>query len=125
MSLIRKAIKGTKGPRILDSRLRAELRKPDLKQVASLALWALALNFAWEMLQAPLFVGMLEMPAWDATKRCLQATFGDAMMILIAFAAVGLARRDWGWIQRPSSSALSAFWLLAAWQALASVVSEK
>lgn len=27
-----------------------------------LAIWALVLNFAWEMLQAPLFVGMLEMP---------------------------------------------------------------
>ena len=32
-----------------------------------LALYALGVNFVWEMLQAPLFVGMLEMPPWDGT----------------------------------------------------------
>lgn len=38
-----------------------------------LALYSLGVNFVWEMLQGPLFFGMLEMPRWEATALCLQA----------------------------------------------------
>lgn len=94
------------------------VRQP-LLTALKLGLCAFALNFAWEMLQAPFFVGMLEMPWWEATQRCLQASFGDAVMIVIAFAAVALVTRDWLWMARPRVGRLAAFMLVAATQALA------
>ena len=35
-------------------------------------------------------------------------------MIVIAFAAVALARRDWRWMARPRAGELAAFMLMAA-----------
>ena len=32
-----------------------------------LALYAFGASFAWEMLRAPLFAGMLAMPRWEGT----------------------------------------------------------
>ena len=84
-----------------------------------LALYALGVNFVWEMLQAPLFVGMLEMPPWDATALCLQAAAGDAVMIVIAFAVVALGARDRTWMLRLRSGPLVAFAFLAVSQGLA------
>jgi hypothetical protein len=87
--------------------------------VVGLALHALGINFVWEMLQAPLFVGMLEMPRWDATALCLQAAAGDAVMIVIAFAVVALGTRDPTWMLRLRPGRLGAFASLAALQGLA------
>jgi hypothetical protein len=84
-----------------------------------LGLYAFGVSFVWEMLQAPLFVGMLEMPRWDATALCLQAAFGDAVMIVIAFAVVALGTQDRMWMLRPRPASLGAFALLAALQGLA------
>lgn len=84
-----------------------------------LALYSLGVNFVWEMLQAPLFVGMLEMPRWDATALCLQAAAGDAVMIVIAFAVVTMSVRDRTWMLRPRFGPLGAFAFLAASQGLA------
>lgn len=84
-----------------------------------LGLYALGVNFVWEMLQAPLFVGMLEMPRWDATALCLRAAAGDAVMIAIAFAVVALGTHDPTWMLRPLPGRLGAFALLAALQGLA------
>ena len=95
------------------------MRRIDLGQVARLVIVAFALNFAWEMLQAPFFVGMLEMPRWQATQRCLRAAFGDTVMILIAFAAVALMRRDFRWLRMPHPAGVAVFTLVAATQALA------
>lgn len=90
-----------------------------LGQMTRLGLYALGVNFVWEMLQAPLFVGMLEMPRWDATGLCLQAAAGDAVMILIAFAVVTLGARDRTWTLRLRRGRLGAFALVAALQGLA------
>ena len=49
-----------------------------------------------------LFVGMLEMPRWDATALCLRAAVGDAVMILFAYAAAAFGARDRAWMLRPS-----------------------
>ena len=84
-----------------------------------LALYSLGVHFVWEMLQAPLFVGMLEMPRWDATALCLQAAAGDAVMIVIAFAVVTIGVRDRTWMLRPRFGPLGAFALLSASQGLA------
>lgn len=89
--------------------------KPEVR----LALNALGANFVWEMLQAPLFVGMLEMPRWDATAVCLRASVGDAVMILFAYAGAALGARDRAWMLRPSVRHLSVFAFLAALQGLA------
>ena len=63
----------------------------------NVAAFALLLNFAWEILQAPLFVGMAEMPHAQVTKACLQATVGDAVIMLLAqgVVAVAVRRRRW------------------------------
>ena len=84
-----------------------------------LALYSLGVSFVWEMLQAPLFVGMLEMPRWSATALCLQAAAGDAVMIVIAFAVVTIGVRDRTWMLRPRFGPLGAFAFLAAAQGLA------
>jgi len=90
----------------------------DFGPAIRLALYALGVNFVWEMLQAPLFVGMLAMPRWDATAICLQAAAGDAAMILIAFAVVSIGSRDRMWMMRPRYGRLGAFAVLAALQGL-------
>ena len=86
--------------------------------LARLAFWAFALNFAWEMVQAPLFIGMREMPPWDATKRCLQAAVGDAAMILVAFGSIAFATREFGWMRRARPFEVAGFIVLAAAQAM-------
>ena len=90
-----------------------------LKAHATVGLHALWLNFAWEMLQAPWFVGMLDKPWWEATAECLRAAAGDAVMIVIAFAAVSLAMRERRWMDRPVRAPLAAYLILAALQGLA------
>jgi hypothetical protein len=49
---------------------------------------ALGLNFAWEMAQGYLYENMGTV--WQATGRCLIASVGDAVMVLVALA---MARR--------------------------------
>ena len=84
-----------------------------------LALWALGLNFAWEMLQGGLFVGMTAMPWWEATKLCAKASLGDAAMILLAYEAVAIAARDRRWIFAANALKLTAYAAMAAFLGLA------
>jgi hypothetical protein len=60
-----------------------------------------ALNFAWEMAQGGLFVGMSAMPFWAATLRCFRAALGDLAITALAFFVAALAARDVRW---PASS---------------------
>ena len=87
--------------------------------LARLAAWSLLLNFAWEMLQAPYFVGMLRMPWRAATWLCTRATLGDTVIIVAAYGSVALAVRDGGWLLNASPRRLSAYALTAALLALA------
>ena len=64
----------------------------------NVAIFALLLNFAWEILQAPLYVGMADMPHAQVTRACLQATVGDAVIMLIAYGAVAVVARSRRWI---------------------------
>ena len=43
--------------------------------------FAVVLNFSWEMAQAPLYEPMGT--AWQATRRCFVASLGDGLMILL------------------------------------------
>ena len=69
----------------------------------NVAIFALLLNFAWEILQAPLYAGMAGMPHAQVTKACLQATFGDMVLMLLAYGAVAVAARSRRWGVEASS----------------------
>lgn len=50
----------------------------------NVGIFALLLIFAWEILQAPLYSETADIPHAQVTKACLQATVGDALIMLIA-----------------------------------------
>ena len=75
----------------------------------NLAVFALLLNFPWEVLQAPLFVGVADARFVDVIKGCAQATVGDMVILLIGHAGVALVARDRGWVLTPSRRQLAGF----------------
>ena len=75
----------------------------------NVATFALLLNFAWEILQAPLYAGMAGMPHAQVTKACLQATFGDMVIMLLAYGAVAASARSRRWVVAASRWQLSCF----------------
>ena len=77
----------------------------------NVAIFALLLNFAWEILQAPLYAGMAGMPHAQVTMACLQATFGDMVIMLLAYGAVAAVSRSRHWIVAASGWQLS--WFIA------------
>lgn len=75
----------------------------DLAKVQSLAwvfVMAVLFNYAWELAQAPLFVG-LERYSVEVIWHCFVASLGDGIMVLIIFAGGGIIMRRWDWFQRP------------------------
>lgn len=76
---------------------------------AALSLFALPLNFPWELLQAPLYAEMAEAPHWAVVLDCGRATLGDIAITLVAYAAVMVRRRGRGWIQAPSGLDVAAY----------------
>ena len=75
----------------------------------NVAAFALLLNFAWEILQAPLYAGMADMPHAQVTRACLRATVGDAVIMLLAYGAVAVAARSRRWIVAASGWPLALF----------------
>lgn len=71
--------------------------------------FALLFNFAWEILQAPLYEGMADMPHAQVTKACLQATAGDALIMLLAYSVVACAARSRRWIVKANGRQLALF----------------
>ena len=61
-------------------------------------MFALLLNFLWEVLQAPLFEGMAAAPHSAVISACLQATLGDAVIMLLAHAGVTAVTRRRRWV---------------------------
>ena len=68
---------------------------------ANIAVFALLLNFPWEVLQALLYDGMAEASYAQATLACLRATFADVVIMLLAYAAVAACARSRHWILAP------------------------
>lgn len=62
----------------------------------------IALNFAWEMAQGGLFVGMSAMPFWSATVLCLRAAVGDLAITAVAFTVAAAAGGGRDWVNGPS-----------------------
>jgi hypothetical protein len=75
----------------------------------NVAIFALLLNFAWEILQAPLYAGMADMPHAQVTRACLQATVGDAGIMLLSYGAVAFVARSRRWIVAASGWQLVLF----------------
>jgi len=77
------------------------------------ATFALLLNLAWEILQAPLYADMAGLPHAQVTKACLQAAAGDIDITLLAHGAVAAAarrRRRWA----VAASGRQRAWFVAA-----------
>ena len=75
----------------------------------NVAVFALLLNFPWEVLQVPLFAGMADAPHVQVINGCLQASFGDMLIMLIAYEAVSCIVRSRRWILVPSGRQLALF----------------
>jgi hypothetical protein len=85
------------------------------------ALWAgggLAANYAWEMLQMPLYEGFEHGAGW---RECFVAALGDVAILAVLYLAMAALTRSWLWFQRlgPGRAAL-----LAAAGALAAILVE-
>jgi len=55
------------------------------------------LNLPWELLQAPLFRGMAELPHLEGARLCLAAAVGDATLLLLAYWITALVAKSRGW----------------------------
>lgn len=62
--------------------------------------FAVALNFGWEMAQARLYEPMGT--AWEATRRCFVASLGDGLMILLVVASGAMLFRTGRWFVEPT-----------------------
>lgn len=89
----------------LSGALRQVLDLPEL----NFAVFAYLLNFPWEFLQVPLYLGMADAPHWDATKVCMFATFGDTVIMIVAFWIASLAARSRQWFVKPRRWPTAAF----------------
>lgn len=65
----------------------------------TLALFSFLLHFVWEMLSVAFYTGMMEQAHGDGVRCCLQATLGDMVIALAAYAVVAL-RIGRAWLTR-------------------------
>ncbi len=63
-----------------------------------LAGFGFLLHFAWEMMQVPWFDGMLEASHGTVVWLCTRATFGDVLILVVAFWAGSAAVRQRQWL---------------------------
>lgn len=77
----------------------------------NLFLFGFLINFVWEMLQMPLFSYPSNASLVQINLACLQASAGDAVMIVVAFWIVAILLKGRGWIFHPSVRSLALFLL--------------
>ena len=70
----------------------------------NLFLFGFLMSFPWEMLQAPLYVGLAGAPHWSATLHCLAATLGDCLLFIVTFAIMAAILRNRHWIRTATFS---------------------
>ena len=75
----------------------------------NVAIFALMLNFPWEVLQARLFTGMSDAPYVEAVNGCVQATLGDAVIMLLAYWSVAVVAGSRRWILGSTGPKLALF----------------
>ncbi len=59
--------------------------------------FALLLNYPWELMQVPFYEGMAAAAHWEAVKVCTWATLGDGIIMLIAYWGAAIVARDRRW----------------------------
>ena len=79
-------------------------KKAGNKQVFVQLFWSIIicsfiLNFAWEMLQMPLYNKML--PGWKSTLFCALASVADTIMVLLIYYGFALLYKNNWWMTRP------------------------
>ena len=75
----------------------------------NVTVFALMLNFPWEVLQARLFTGMSDAPYVEAVNGCVQATLGDVVITLLAYWSVAVVAGSRRWILAPTDRKLALF----------------
>jgi hypothetical protein len=76
--------------------------RPMWRLLVILYLLAVALNYPWELLQAPLFTPVSHIgKVW---LHCFISSLGDGLMVLLLFALGWLSSRDRHWFIRPGLS---------------------
>jgi hypothetical protein len=75
----------------------------------NIGVFAFLVNYPWEFLQVPFFDHMPQADHWQAIVTCTRATLGDAMIMLIAFAAVAILWRDRRWVRDPTPKQIAVF----------------
>lgn len=76
---------------------------------ANVAIFALLLDFSWNILQAPLYADMASSPHADVTVACLQATLGDMVIMLTSHAMVATGWHDRRWMLTANGTQLALF----------------
>jgi hypothetical protein len=66
---------------------------------------SVALNFLWEMAQAPLYAPMGT--SWQATWRCFRASLGDGVLVLLVWMAGAMMFRSSAWFVHSSKARLT------------------
>lgn len=69
---------------------------------------AVAVNYAWELAQTPLYAGV-DFPG--AAWHCFVASLGDGLLLLFIYAAVAVAMRSLDWYMHPG---VEAYFAMAA-----------
>lgn len=77
----------------------------------NLFFFAFLINFVWEMLQMPLFSYPSNVSLMQINLACLQASTGDAAMIVVAFWFVAILQNGRSWIFHPTARSLALFLL--------------
>lgn len=75
----------------------------------NVAIFAFLLNFVWEMWQIPFYEAMPGKPHLLAVWQCTRATFGDVLIMLVAFWTVAAIARSRGWMLQPNRRQMLGF----------------
>ena len=72
------------------------------RTLCALFLVAVAVNYPWELVQAPLFAwpGAARSPWWH----CFVASLGDGVLVLLIFGVGWLVLRRYDWFARPGTT---------------------
>lgn len=89
--------------------------KPEIKIMKwvqiKLFFFGFVINFVWEMLQMPLFSYPVNSSLARINLACIQASAGDAAMIVIAFWVVVFLQKDRDWYLHPTVRSIALFLL--------------
>ena len=76
-----------------------------VRRPGTVFLISVALNFVWEMAQAPLYA--LMGTSWQATWRCFRASLGDGVLVLLVWMAGAMMFRSSAWFEGSSKARLA------------------